>query len=103
MVKQLMSFLGMMNFYRRFLPRAAMVLKPLTDFMRGSAASVAVEWSLMMDSAFEVAKKLLAEAACLAHPEPHAQLYVAVDASDTHIGAVLQQRSGKGDQPLAAT
>jgi cleavage and polyadenylation specificity factor subunit 1 len=101
-VKQLMSFLGMLNFYRRFLPQAAMVLKPLTDFMRGgAAASAAVEWSEGMDNAFEAAKKLLAEAACLAHPEPHAQLYVAVDASDTHIGAVLQQRSGKGDQPLA--
>jgi hypothetical protein len=38
-VKQLMSFLGMLNFYRRFLPQAAMVLKPLTDFMRGGAAA----------------------------------------------------------------
>jgi hypothetical protein len=34
-----MSFLGMLNFYRRFLPQAAMVLKPLTDFMRGGAAA----------------------------------------------------------------
>jgi transposase InsO family protein len=100
--KQLMSFLGMLNFYRRFLPRAAQVLKPLTDVLRGgAAAAAAVTWSEAMDSAFEAAKKMLADAACLAHPEPHAQLSLAVDASNTHIGAVLQQDKGRGEQPLA--
>jgi hypothetical protein len=54
-----------------------------------------------MNSAFEAAKKMLADAACLAHPELHAQLSLAVDASNTHIGAVLQQNTGKGEQPLA--
>jgi cleavage and polyadenylation specificity factor subunit 1 len=101
-MKQLMSFLGMLNFYRRFLPGAAKVLKPLTDSLKGSqAAAAAVEWTGEKAAAFEAAKQLLARAACLAHPEPHAQLCLAVDASDSHIGGVLQQASRLGFQPLA--
>jgi hypothetical protein len=34
-VKELQMFLGMVNFYRRFLPGAARALKPLTDCLRG--------------------------------------------------------------------
>ena len=35
-VKQLQSFLGTVNFYRRFLPKCAQVLRPLTDLLRGN-------------------------------------------------------------------
>jgi hypothetical protein len=101
-MKQLMSFLGMLNFYRRFLPGAAKVLKPLTDSLKGSkATAAAVEWTEEKTAAFESAKQLLARAACLAHPEPQAQLCLAVDASDSHIGGVLQQASRLGFQTLA--
>ena len=34
-IKQLQRFLGMINFYRRFMPQAARVLKPLTDALAG--------------------------------------------------------------------
>jgi RNase H-like domain found in reverse transcriptase len=99
--KQLMTFLGMLNFYRRFLPGAAKVLMPLTDSLKGVAATAVITWSAAMLSAFGEAKRLLARATCLAHPDEQAQLSVAVDASDSHIGAVLLQSSGRGLQPLA--
>jgi hypothetical protein len=35
-VKQLLAFLGVFNFYRRFVPVAAKILRPLTDSTRGS-------------------------------------------------------------------
>ena len=35
-VQQLQTYLGMLNFYRRFIKGAACVLKPLTDTLRGS-------------------------------------------------------------------
>jgi hypothetical protein len=38
---------------------------------------------------------------CISHPAPGAQLSLAVDASDSHIGGVLQQHVEKGCQPLA--
>jgi hypothetical protein len=34
-IKKLQRFLGMVNFYRRFLPNCAQVLKPLTDLLKG--------------------------------------------------------------------
>ena len=41
---QLMSFLGMLKLYRRYLRGAASILKPLTDATRGREASTA-SWS----------------------------------------------------------
>jgi hypothetical protein len=35
-IKQLQRFLGLINFYRRFLPAVARILKPLTDLLKGS-------------------------------------------------------------------
>jgi hypothetical protein len=43
-VKQLLAFLGVFNFYRRFVPAVAKILRPLTDSTRGSPkATAAVE------------------------------------------------------------
>jgi hypothetical protein len=98
--RQLMSFLGMLNFYRRFLPRAAKLLKPLTDSLKGGMAQP-VQWTDEKKAAFVAAKQLLTDATCLAHPRADAEIQLAVDASNTHIGAVLQQASERGFQPLA--
>jgi hypothetical protein len=40
-VKQLLAFLGVFNFYRRFLPAAAKILRPLTDSTWGSPKATA--------------------------------------------------------------
>jgi putative transposase len=42
-IKQLQRFLGMVNFYRRFLPGCAQVLQPLTDLLRGGTKKL--EWT----------------------------------------------------------
>ncbi len=50
--------------------------------------------------AFQNAKRLLAAAVPLQHPAPNAKLSLATDASDTHIGGVMQQKSGDHWRPL---
>ncbi len=51
-VKQLQAFLGMINFYRRFLPAIARVLAPLTDALRGGGkGATPVEWTTEMQTA----------------------------------------------------
>jgi cleavage and polyadenylation specificity factor subunit 1 len=100
-IKQLQCFLGMVNFYHRFLPNCSQVLKPLTDLLRGGAKML--EWTASAQEAFKNAKCLLAAAVPLQHPAPNAELSVATDASDrtdTHIGGVMQQKSGDHWRPL---
>jgi hypothetical protein len=102
-VKQLLAFLGVFNFYRRFVPAAARMLRPLTDSTWGSPkATAAVEWMPQMVAAFDAARTALGVAALLAHPQQAQELAVMVDSSPNHVGAALQQRrSAAADwQPL---
>jgi transposase InsO family protein len=97
-VKQLQRFLGLINFYRRFLPGIAGTLKPLTDALRGNSRHLEV--SEDMKSAVAAAKAALASATLLAHPAPAATLSLVTDASDSHIRGVLQQLEGRHWRPL---
>jgi hypothetical protein len=102
-VKELQGFLGAVIFYRRFVPAAAKILRPLTDSLRGGAPpSTVLTWSPPMESAFVEVKQALAAATLLAHPSQHAELAVVVDASASHVGAALHQRSSAAAawQPL---
>ena len=98
---QLMSFLGMLNFYRRYLKGAASILKPLTDTTRGAGGKHSkLEWTKVMGKVFTAAKAALTDATHLDHPLQEAELSLAVDASNHH--AALQQRSPGGEwQPLS--
>jgi hypothetical protein len=99
-LKQLQRYLGMINFYRRFLPGIAGVLQPLTDLLRGSPKKLL--WSDTAAAAFVAGKAALAKCTVLVHPTPDATISLAVDASDTHVGGVLQQLSTSGSwSPLA--
>jgi hypothetical protein len=55
-----------------------------------------------MQHSFQLIKDTLTSVAVLAHPDSAAEVNLAVDASNTHIGAVLQQRDACGGwRPLA--
>jgi hypothetical protein len=53
-----------------------------------------LEWTVSAQEAFQNAKSLLAAAVPLQHPATNAELSLATDTSDTHIGGVMQQKSG---------
>jgi hypothetical protein len=102
-IKELQACLGMVNFYKRFLPPIARTLQPLTDELWGSKKEPEkLEWLAAMDAAFTDATQALLSATHQAHPTVGAELSVVVDASATHVGACLQQQlPGKKDwQPL---
>lgn len=88
-VKGLQRFLGMINFYRRFVPRIAAVLRPLTDALAGKPKSL--QWSASMEKAFKEAKTALARATMLSHPDRTAKLQLITDASKKALGGVVQQ------------
>jgi hypothetical protein len=62
-VKQLQQFLGMVNFYRRFLPGITSTLQPLTDALRGDPKTL--EWP--PTTTFTAAKAALAAAVPVLH------------------------------------
>jgi transposase InsO family protein len=102
-VKQLRQFLGTINFYRRFQPSAAQLQSTLNDLLVGADKSgkTPIVWTPELLKTFEACKRSLSQATLLAHPDANAELAIVADASDTCIGAALQQRTRKGWQPLA--
>ncbi|CAH8620560.1 unnamed protein product [Schistosoma guineensis] len=97
-LKELKAFLGLVKFYRRFIPHAAGRLRPLTDLLRGNPRRLEMNDSAR--TAFTEIRTALAQATLLAHPDPSATLSIAVDASDVAIGAVMQQNISVSWQPL---
>ncbi|GFT50292.1 hypothetical protein TNCV_4612681 [Trichonephila clavipes] len=76
-VGSLRKFLGLLNFYRRFLPKAAEQQYLLSEFLKGSKGkkdSKPLNWSSEAITAFQRCKQALADAALLAHPSPSARL-----------------------------
>ncbi|GFW31232.1 retrovirus-related Pol polyprotein from transposon 297 [Trichonephila clavipes] len=69
-VGSLRKFLGLLNFYRRFLPKAAEQQYLLSEFLKGSKGkkdSKPLNWSSEAITAFQRCKQALADAALLAH------------------------------------
>ena len=89
-MKGLQEFVGMVNFYRRFIPEAAQLMLPLSEAF--STKSKTLVWNGVMMHAFQATKKALAEATLLVHPRHDAPTSTTADASDLAVGAVLQQR-----------
>jgi hypothetical protein len=98
-VKQLQRFLGLLNFYRHFLPGVAGILSPLTNSLKGHPKKL--QWTPIMQQAFDNAKQLLLQTTPLQFRDPSATMVAARDASDTQVGAVFHQLTNSGWKPLA--
>ena len=91
-LRKLREFLGLVNFYHRFIPRCATILTPLNSMLKSTAPNNReLCWTTAATAAFEEIKDALANATFLVHPQPEAPINVMMDASDIVIGAVLQQ------------
>ncbi|BHF80139.1 hypothetical protein SprV_0702326300 [Sparganum proliferum] len=97
--RQLQRFLGMVNFYRRFLPNCADLMLPLTNLLSGPKGPLELRGHSL--TAFERIKTSLADATLLTHPAPEAPLSLMVDASTVAVGAVLQLHINDSTGPLA--
>ena len=101
-VQQLQRFLGMLNFYRRFIPKAALVQALLNDLLQSNVrGETPVKRTLETEAAFENSKMSIAQATLLAYPRINTLLAIFCDASDFTIGAALQQRIDGDWEPLA--
>ncbi|KAG5278113.1 hypothetical protein AALO_G00095330 [Alosa alosa] len=90
--RELQSFLGFANFYRRFIRNYGTLAAPLTAL---TSSAVRFIWSSAAEEAFLTLKQRFTSAPILIHPDPGLQFIVEVDASNIGVGAVLSQRSSK--------
>ncbi|RUS73921.1 hypothetical protein EGW08_018311 [Elysia chlorotica] len=89
-VKGLQEYLGMLNFYHRFIPHAATLLRPLHNALK-KAKPKQIQWTEGMNRAFQSSKTALASATMVSHPMTEAEISMSSDASDKAVGAVLEQ------------
>jgi hypothetical protein len=98
-VKDIQSFLGFANFYRRFIFNYSSIIVPLTRLTQKSAL-----WNFSDDchSNFNALKKTFTSAPVLTHWMPDKQIVVETDASDYAIAAILLIITDDGELHLIA-
>ena len=88
-VSHLRSFLGMINYYSKFISEFSSRLHPLYELLSGKTKWF---WSESCDTEFLWAKEVLSRKQVLVHFEPDKPIVFCVDASSRGIGAVLSHR-----------
>ena len=97
--QQLMSFLGLLNYYAKFISNLATVIHPLNRFLR---QDVRWEWTKECAKAFQQAKQSLVSSKVLAHYDAKLPIKLAADASAYGIGAVISHVYPDGsERPVA--
>ena len=85
-MKELRRYLGMVNFYRRFIPGVAKTLAPLHSLLLPHKHSRKnVEWNEVVEASFIAVKQQLADTTMLAFPVLNAPIQLVTDASDTAV------------------
>jgi hypothetical protein len=87
-VKDIQSFLGFANFYRRFIEGFSRICRPMTELTKDKVPFV---WSNECEESFKLLKQKFMEAPILVHFFPERPTIVETDASDFALGAILSQ------------
>ena len=98
-IQELCSFLGLINYYGKFIPNAATILAPLNDLLRKDAIS---KWAEKCQKSFELAKQTLTSSDVLMHYNPDLPIRMAGYTSAYGIGAVIAHVLPDGtERPVA--
>ena len=98
-VSELQSFLGLLNYYTKFIPNLASLLHPLHSLLQHKKAW---RWTKECKEVFRKDKEQLSSAPVLAHYKTQLPLQLAGDASSYGVGAVLSHKYPDGsERPIA--
>ena len=86
--RQLMRFLGMVGYYRKFCKNFATIAAPLTNLLK---KAVKYCWNSQSQQSFDTLKGLLSDNPVLQAPNFELPFSLEIDASDSGVGAVLIQ------------
>lgn len=98
-VSQLRSFLGLINFYGKFIPNLATLLHPLYQLLN---KDVKWYWCKKCEFAYEESKRLLVRDNVLMPYDPNLNIVVTCDSSSYGIGCVIAHSLPNGtERPIA--
>ena len=92
-VKKVRSFLGLVNYYRRFIKGFSQITAPLRELLKNS---IKFQWSPECQRAFEQLKLLLISSPVLAMPDFNKPFILTCDASTKGIAYILSQLDSQG-------
>ena len=96
--KNIKQFLGLVGYYRRFIPDFSKIAKPLTNLLKKGAPFI---WGYNQEEAFEKLKQILCTEPLLRYPDFNEPFILTTDASDYALGAILSQGKIGKDPPIA--
>jgi transposase InsO family protein len=95
---ELQRFLGLANYYRKFVPEYAKVARPLHEIQSNKSA---FNWTENCQKVFDQLKTLLSQEPLMAFPDFKKKFILETDASNFAIGAVLSQEYEEGRRVIA--
>ena len=96
-VKELQSFIGLIGYYRRFIPQLSTIADPLYKLMKKNSIW---KWTPLHQSAYNELKIALTSSPLLKLPDFTQTFYLHTDASLTGLGAVLCQKIDGIEHPI---
>uniref|UniRef100_A0A1Y1MVB1 RNA-directed DNA polymerase n=1 Tax=Photinus pyralis TaxID=7054 RepID=A0A1Y1MVB1_PHOPY len=96
-VRKLRGFLGLLNYYRKFVPRYSEISVPLVELLK---KGVKFKWTKEREEAFGKLKEELINGINLYHPDFHEEFILRTDASDNAVAGVLAQIQGGVEVPI---
>ena len=88
--KQVRQFLGLTNYYRRFVPNYANIAKPLHNLTKKEQPW---HWDTKCQQSFEKLRESLVTPPCLAYPDMERPFILTTDASNVAISYILSQKN----------
>ena len=95
--KEVKQFLGLVGYYRKFIPRFTDISRVLTHLMR---KDVEFKWTPECENCFHILKEFLQQAPILKYPDPQASYTLYKDASKYANAGILTQHSNGTDHPI---
>ncbi|VDL65922.1 unnamed protein product, partial [Nippostrongylus brasiliensis] len=98
-IKETESYLGMVQYYGKFIPQLATLAAPLNALRR---KGVPWKWDEEQRKAFQAIREKLTATETLAHYNPDVPVVLATDASEYGLGAVLYHKYEDGTEKVIA-
>nr|XP_033960387.1 uncharacterized protein K02A2.6-like [Pseudochaenichthys georgianus] len=100
-VTELKAYLGLLNYYNKFLPSLSTILAPVHKLLKKDTKW---QWEDAQQTVFEKSKDMMQSAEVLVHYDPEKDIVLSCDASPYGLGVVLSHRMSDGtERPIGVT